>query len=181
MRHRRHNLNIAVGLDWIDQQVEFGGGAAVLTDDNLRVFFPRLDGHYAPASLAAHSVAMTGVVEVRQGIHNLGASRYGELTASRFLAKPDATVFRAEGEIGGVAGPVLRQAEGRLAAHRRPAAVLRGVRRSATCRSGGATTRRSPPAIAPSRASFELSTVPLPPLTAAAPPGGPTPSTTWPS
>ena len=108
MRHRRHNLNIGVGLDWIDQKVEFGGGAAVLTDDHLRVFFLRLDGHYAPAGLAAHSVAMTGMFEVRQGVHNLGASRYGDLQASRFLAKPDATVTRAEGEIGGrLAGPVI--------------------------------------------------------------------------
>jgi hemolysin activation/secretion protein len=108
MRHRRHNLNIGVGLDWIDQKVEFGGGAAVLTDDKLRVFFLRLDGHYAPANLAANSVAMTGTVEVRQGVHSLGASRYGEFTASRFLGVPDATVIRAEGEIGGrLAGPLI--------------------------------------------------------------------------
>jgi hemolysin activation/secretion protein len=107
-RHRRHNLNIGVGLDWIDQKVEFGNGVAVLTDDHLRVFFLRLDGHYAPAALAARSVAMTGVLEVRQGAHSLGASRYGEFTASRFLGKPDATVLRAEGEIGGqIAGPVI--------------------------------------------------------------------------
>jgi hemolysin activation/secretion protein len=107
VRHRRQNLNFGFGLDVVNQKVEFGGGVATLTDDKLRVFFVRLDGHYAPASLAANSVAMTGVVEVRQGIHNLGASRYGELTASRFLAKPDATVFRAEGELGGVAGPLV--------------------------------------------------------------------------
>jgi len=108
VRHRRHNLNIAAGLDWVDQKVEFGGGAAVLTDDHLRVFFVRLDGHFAPASLAAHSVAMTGMLELRQGVHSLGASRYGELAASRFLARPDAAVIRAEGEIGGrLAGPVI--------------------------------------------------------------------------
>ncbi len=108
VRQRRQNLNIGVGLDWIDQKVEFGGGAAVLTDDHLRVFFLRLDGHYAPTGLAAHSVAMTGMLEVRQGIHNLGASPYGDLRASRYLAKPDATVVRAEGEIGGrLAGPVI--------------------------------------------------------------------------
>lgn len=108
VRHRRHNLNIGVGLDWVDQKVEFGGGAAVLTDDHLRVFFVRLDGHFAPASLERHSVAMTGVVEVRQGVHSLGASRYGEVTASRYQGVPDATVVRAEGEIGGrLAGPVI--------------------------------------------------------------------------
>lgn len=108
VRHRNRNLNIGVGLDWIDQKVEFGGGLAVLTEDHLRVFFLRLDGHYAPASLAAHSVAMTGVVELRQGSNGLGASRYGELSASRLLGKPKATVFRTEGEIGGrLAGPVI--------------------------------------------------------------------------
>jgi hemolysin activation/secretion protein len=108
MRHRRHNLNIGVGLDWVDQKVEFGGGAAVLTDDHLRVFFVRLDGHFAPASLAANSVALTGMFELRQGVHSLGASRYGDPRASRFLGKPDATVMRAEGEIGGrLAGPVI--------------------------------------------------------------------------
>ncbi len=108
VRHRRHNLNIGVGLDWVDQKVEFGGGAAVLTEDKLRVFFLRLDGHYAPASLASHSVAMTGLVELRQGSRGLGASKYGDLSASRFLGKPEATVVRAEGEFGGrLAGPLI--------------------------------------------------------------------------
>ncbi|ATQ44048.1 hemin-binding protein [Caulobacter mirabilis] len=108
VRHRRHNLNMGMGLDWIDQKVEFGGGMATLTEDHLRVFFARLDGHYAPASLAANSVALTGVVEVRQGLSDLGASRRGDPAASRFLAKPDATVVRAEGEIGGrLAGPLV--------------------------------------------------------------------------
>ncbi|KSB89117.1 hypothetical protein AS593_04280 [Caulobacter vibrioides] len=108
VRHRNRNLNIGVGLDWIDQKVEFGGGLATLTEDHLRVFFLRLDGHYAPASLARHSVAMTGVFELRQGSNGLGASRYGDLSASRFLGKPKATVMRTEGEIGGrLAGPVI--------------------------------------------------------------------------
>lgn len=107
-RHRRHNLNIGVGLDWVDQKVEFGGGAAVLTKDYLRVFFLRLDGHYAPAALASRSVALTGVAEVRQGVRGLGASRRGAPSASRFMAKPEATVFRAEGEVGGrLAGPII--------------------------------------------------------------------------
>lgn len=108
IRHRRRNLNIGVGLDWVDQRVEFGGGLAVLTEDHLRVFFVRLDGHYAPAELAAHSVAMTGVVEVRRGTTRLGASDYGDPSASRFLGRPDATVMRAEAEVGGrLAGPVI--------------------------------------------------------------------------
>ena len=108
VRHRRQNLNFGFGLDWVDQTVEFGGGAATLTEDHLRVFFVRLDGHMAPRGLQARSVALTGSIEVRQGIHNLGASRYGDFTASRFGGKPDATVIRAEGEVGGrIAGPLI--------------------------------------------------------------------------
>lgn len=108
VRHRRQNLNMGMGLDWIDQKVEFGGGTATLTEDHLRVLFARLDGHYAPASMAANSVALTGVLEVRQGVRGLGASDYGEASASRFLARPDATVLRAEGEVGGrLAGPLV--------------------------------------------------------------------------
>ena len=108
IRHGQRNLNIGAGLDWVDQEVEFGDGLATLTDDHLRVLFVRLDGHYAPRSLAAHSVAMTGSLEVRQGLNGLGASPYGDPAASRYLAEPDATVLRAEGEIGGrLAGPVI--------------------------------------------------------------------------
>ncbi|KRA83622.1 hypothetical protein ASD76_06210 [Altererythrobacter sp. Root672] len=108
IRHGRRNLNVGVGFDLIDQSVDFGGGLATLTDDHLRVFFARLDGHYAPASLADHSFAMTGSLEVRQGIRGLGASSFGDPQASRYLAKPDATVFRAEGEVGArLAGPIL--------------------------------------------------------------------------
>lgn len=113
IRHGRRNLNIGAGLDWIDQKVEFGGGLATLTDDKLRVLFARLDGHWAPSALADHSVALTGTVELRQGIKGLGASSFGDPLASRYLAKPDATVFRAEGEIGGrVAGPFVGKLRG---------------------------------------------------------------------
>lgn len=108
VRHRRQNLNLGFGLDWVDQTVEFGGEAATLTEDHLRVFFVRLDGHMAPRSLQARSVALTGSIEVRKGIRSLGASRYGDLTASRFLGEPAATVIRAEGEVGGrIAGPLI--------------------------------------------------------------------------
>jgi hemolysin activation/secretion protein len=108
VRHRRHNVNLSAGLDWIDQKVEFGGGTTILTEDHIRVLFARVDGHYAPESLAARSVAMTGVLEMRKGLDSLGASDYGELAASRYLGRPDATVIRAEGEVGGrLAGPLI--------------------------------------------------------------------------
>jgi len=108
MRHRRHNLTLGFGLDWVDQTVAFGGGAATLTEDHLRVFFLRLDGHVAPRNLQARSMALTGSLELRQGIHGLGASPQGDLDASRFGGKPDATVLRAEGEVGGqIAGPLV--------------------------------------------------------------------------
>ncbi len=111
VRHRRHNLNLGFGLDWVDQKVEFGGGLATLTDDSLRVFFLNLDGHWAPRALAQHSAAMTGSLEVRRGTTGLGASQYGELTASRYLGRPDAVVWRAEAQAGGrIAGPVVASA-----------------------------------------------------------------------
>jgi len=111
VRHRRHNVNLGIGLDWIDQQVDFGGGIATLTEDHLRVFFARLDGHWAPRSLSNHSAALTGSIEVRKGTTGLDASQYGEITASRFLGRPDAFVWRAEAQGGGrIAGPVVATA-----------------------------------------------------------------------
>lgn len=111
VRHRRHNLNFAIGIDWTDQTVEFGGGIATLTEDHLRVFFARLDGHWAPRALAHRSMAMTGSFEVRRGTIGLGASEYGEFTASRFLGVPNAVVYRADAQAGGqIFGPVLATA-----------------------------------------------------------------------
>ncbi|MBO9695177.1 MAG: ShlB/FhaC/HecB family hemolysin secretion/activation protein [Sphingopyxis sp.] len=108
LRHRRHNLTLSGGLEWIDQKVEFGGGIATLTDDRLRIYFARLDGHLAPRELADHSVAATGSLEIRRGVRGLGASRFGSRNASRFGGRPDATVVRAELSVGGrVAGPIV--------------------------------------------------------------------------
>lgn len=113
LRHRRHNLNLSAGLEWIDQKVEFGGGIATLTDDKLRVFSARLDGHLAPRELADHSVAATGSLEIRRGVSGLGASRFGNRNASRFGGRPDATVVRAELSVGGrVAGPLVATVSG---------------------------------------------------------------------
>lgn len=108
VRHRRHNLNFSGGLDWVDQTVDFGGGIATLTEDHLRVFFVKIDGHWAPRELAHRSMAMTGSFEVRRGTVGLGASQYGEITASRFLGVPNAVVYRAEAQAGGqIIGPVF--------------------------------------------------------------------------
>ncbi len=111
VRHRRHNVNLGVGLDWVDQKVEFGGGIATLTEDHLRIFFAKLDGHWAPRALADRDGAFTGSFEVRRGTTGLDASRYGEFTASRFRGRPDSLVWRAEAQGGGrIAGPVLATA-----------------------------------------------------------------------
>ncbi len=108
LRHRRHNLNLSAGLEWIDQKVEFGGGVATLTDDRLRIYYTRLDGHLAPRELAEHSIAATGSLEIRRGVRGLGASHFGNRNASRFGGRPDATVIRAELSVGGrVAGPLV--------------------------------------------------------------------------
>jgi hemolysin activation/secretion protein len=113
LRHRRHNLTLSGGLDWIDQKVEFGDGIATLTQDKLRILFARLDGHWAPAELSSHSVAATGSIELRKGLNALGASRYGNRVASRFGGQPDAAVIRAEWAVGGrLLGPIVATASG---------------------------------------------------------------------
>lgn len=113
LRHRRHNLTLSGGLDWIDQKVEFGGGIATLTEDKLRILFARLDGHWAPRELASHSVAATGSIELRKGLNALGASPYGNRVASRFGGQPDAAVLRAEWSVGGrLFGPLIGTVSG---------------------------------------------------------------------
>ena len=113
LRHRRHNLTLSGGLDWIDQKVEFGGGIATLTEDKLRILFARLDGHWAPRELASHSVAATGSIELRKGLNALGASPYGNRVASRFGGEPDAAVLRAEWSVGGrLFGPMIGTVSG---------------------------------------------------------------------
>jgi hemolysin activation/secretion protein len=108
VRHRRRNLNLSTGLEILDQKVEFGGGLATLTEDHLRVFFARLDGHWAPGALADHSAAMTGYLEVRHGTTALGASDYGDIEASRYLGVPDALVYRGELQVGArLTGPIV--------------------------------------------------------------------------
>jgi len=107
LRHRRYNLNLSGGLEWIDQKVDFGGGIATLTNDKLRVFFAKLDGFVAPRELAAHSVVATGSIELRRGVNGLGATPFGNRLASRFGGRPDATVFRADASVAGrLFGPV---------------------------------------------------------------------------
>lgn len=108
LRHRRHNLLASGGLEVIDQKVAAFGGAATLTEDHLRILFARLDGHWAPRDLTERSVAVTGSLELRQGLAGLGASPYLSATASRFGGRPDAMVLRAELAIGAqLAGPFV--------------------------------------------------------------------------
>ena len=113
LRHRRHNLTLSGGLDWVDQKVDFGGGIATLTEDKLRILFARFDGHWAPAALASHSVAATGSIELRKGLNALGASPYGNRVASRFDGQPDAAVIRADWAVGGrLFGPIVATVSG---------------------------------------------------------------------
>lgn len=162
IRHARRNLNVSGGLDWIDQTVDFGGGVATLTEDHLRVLFLRLDGHYAPESLMANSVAVTGTLELRQGLNGMGASDFGEIEASRYRAHPDALVFRADAEIGGrLAGPLIGKAA--VTWQHTEDSLLSYEEFSV----GNLTVGRGyDPSIASGdravSASFELSTIPLP-------------------
>jgi hemolysin activation/secretion protein len=115
VRTRTANLRGAIGLDLVDQDVDFND--ASLTRDRSRVLFGRLSfesidpasiafrGGYSPA---APRWAGRGFVEVRQGIDMLGASRDcrdapaaclapGVTPPSRILGDPTGTLIRFAG------------------------------------------------------------------------------------
>lgn len=95
IRTRNRNLNLAGGLDLIDQKTDIGGGAP-LSHDKLRVIYLRADGDYR-TELGQRPVLASGGVTVRRGLSFLGGSDAGDPGLSRGFAKPDAWVVRAQG------------------------------------------------------------------------------------
>jgi hemolysin activation/secretion protein len=95
IRKRRQSINLSAGLDYVDQQTDFGGGGT-LTDDKLRVVFARAEA-IGRGALADLPVDGTVGLEVRQGLDILGASSPGETTLSRLEGDPQGTVVRADG------------------------------------------------------------------------------------
>jgi hemolysin activation/secretion protein len=94
IRTRTRNLNVAGGLDVIDQKTDVEG-AGRLGRDRLRVAYLRADGDYR-AEIAGRPVLATGGVALRRGLSVLGGGDAGDPGLTRAFAKPDAWVVRAQ-------------------------------------------------------------------------------------
>ncbi|WP_068879098.1 ShlB/FhaC/HecB family hemolysin secretion/activation protein, partial [Phenylobacterium sp. CCH12-B4] len=95
LRSRNQNLNLAAGLDVVDQKT-VASGIGLLSRDKLRVGYARADGDYR-TEFAQRPALLTGGVTLRKGLSILDASEAGEATLTRALAKPDAWTLRAQG------------------------------------------------------------------------------------
>lgn len=95
IRTRSRNLNVAGGLDVIDQKTNISG-AGRLSHDKLRVAYLRADGDYR-TEVAQRPVLATAGVSLRKGLSILGGSDAGDPGLTRAFAKPDAWVVRAQG------------------------------------------------------------------------------------
>jgi hemolysin activation/secretion protein len=93
LRTRYRNLNVAGGLDFIDQKTDVG--AIRLSHDELRVAYVRADGDYR-TEVAGRPVLASGGVSLRKGLSVLGGSEDGDVGLSRAFADPDAWVVRAQ-------------------------------------------------------------------------------------
>lgn len=95
LRSRNRNLNLAGGLDVVEQKTT-AGGFGRLSRDELRVAYARADGDYR-SEFAQRPALLTGGVTLRKGLSILGASEAGDAFLTRKDAKPDAWVLRVQG------------------------------------------------------------------------------------
>lgn len=105
IRRRRTNLNLAGGIDLVNQETDLGGGEK-LSEDKARVLYARLDGDLRVYAFD-RPVGMTGAITVRKGLSGLGASEAGSPLLTHGFAVPDAGLVRANGGVGApLFGPV---------------------------------------------------------------------------
>ncbi len=98
VRHRRFNLNLAGGLDLVNQETDVGSGGGKLTEDNLRVLYLRADTD-ARAVIYQRPVVLTAAASFRKGLSGLGASDEGSPFLTRALSQPDAWLLRANADV----------------------------------------------------------------------------------
>jgi len=97
IRRRRANLNLAGGVDLVDQKTEIAG-AGTLTQDRVRVLYVRADGDLRLYVLD-RTFLVSGSASVRKGLSGLGASEAGNPLLTRSLAAPDAWLMRMAGVV----------------------------------------------------------------------------------
>jgi hemolysin activation/secretion protein len=109
IRRRRLNLNIAGGLDVVNQETDQGlgqVGGGTLTKDNVRVAYLRADGDMR-AYAFDRNILLDGSLTLRKGLSGLGATSEGSSLATREFAAPDAWLVRATADASVlIAGPV---------------------------------------------------------------------------
>jgi hemolysin activation/secretion protein len=103
IRLKRLSLTLGAGMDIVSQETTYPGGTA-LSDDNLKVIWARARSrgeHDFAQPVLGFEVTTTGDlnVEVRQGLHVLGASQSGALALSRPQGQSNAFVARADGDV----------------------------------------------------------------------------------
>jgi hemolysin activation/secretion protein len=96
IRKRRRNLNLLAGLDYVNQETTVEG-AAVLTDDRVRVVYGRVEGNARSWLSEIPTEASLGF-ELRKGLDILDASQAGAPTLSRLEGNPEATVWRVDAQ-----------------------------------------------------------------------------------
>ena len=99
-----------VEFDSVDQSTDFPGNL-VLEDDHLRIIWARADTvgeHEFETPVLSDLIRIDGdmSLEIRQGLHILGASADGAPTLSRIDGRSDAFVFRSEGHVALHADPI---------------------------------------------------------------------------
>src|SRR5690606_27994272 len=87
VRSRNQNLNVAGGLDIIDQKTR-PGGAPLLSHDKLRILYARADGDYR-TEIGGRPVLTSGAVSIRKGVDIFGGSDAGDPLLTRAVGKPD--------------------------------------------------------------------------------------------
>ena len=93
IRSRNQNLNLAGGLDLVDQKTD-GAAGAIQNRDQLRVAYLRADGDYR-TEIARRPALLTGGLTARKGLSLLGGSKAGDGLLTRTDAEPEAWVLRA--------------------------------------------------------------------------------------
>ena len=102
MRHRRHNLSLAGGVDLINQRTRVFD-SLLLSTERARIAYARISGDVSNSNNQLPA-SFTGSLELRQGMGVLEASSRGSPLMTRPFANPEAFVVR--GAFNGSVSPI---------------------------------------------------------------------------
>jgi len=105
IRKRRQNLWAAAGFELINQDTRVGGGGKLINDD-LRIFYARVEGDQT-TYYGYRPIVLRGSASLRRGIEGFGATEKGDRLLSRAEARPSAWTFQAEASAQAVITPLV--------------------------------------------------------------------------